>query len=113
MLAPGTGEVASAVRSRPSTIQGWRPLSVTTQPAITATKPIHQHCAMTRRYQRVSNSVPRHHKNAPRSAAAIMKKPMPSMMRKAKNTFFTGGRQKKKETTKAAAQKKKKREAEV
>ena len=44
MLAPSTGEVASAVRRMPCTIQGWRPLSVTTQPAITATKPIHQVC---------------------------------------------------------------------
>src|SRR5450759_4655485 len=92
MLAAGTGEVASAVRSRPWTIQGWRPLSVTTQPAITATKPIHQHCAMTRRYQFVSNSVPRHHRKAPSSAAAIMKKPTPNMIRKPKNTIFTGGR---------------------
>ena len=74
------------MRRMPYTIQGWRPLSVTTQPAITATKPIHQLCAITRRYQRVSNSVPRHHSNAPNSAAAIMKKPMPTMMRKAKNT---------------------------
>ena len=48
-LRAGTGEVASAVRRMPSTIQGWRPLSVTTQPAITATKPTHQHCAMTRK----------------------------------------------------------------
>ena len=47
---------------------------------------------MTRRYQRVSNSVPRHHRNAPNSAAAIMKKPIASMMRKAKNTVLTGGR---------------------
>ena len=30
----------------------------------------------TRRYQRVVNSVPRHHRNAPSSAAAIMKKPI-------------------------------------
>src|SRR5450631_1684089 len=92
MLPFGTGEVASAVRNTPCTVQGWRPRSVTTQPAITATKPIHQHCDMTRRYQRVSNSVPRHHKNAPTNAAAIMNEPMASMMRKAKNTFLTGGR---------------------
>ena len=31
---------------------------------------------MMRRYQRVSNSVPRHNSQAPTSAAAIMKKPM-------------------------------------
>ena len=41
----------------------------------TATKPIHQLCAMMCRYQRVSNSRPRHHNNAPNKAAAIMKKP--------------------------------------
>ena len=44
-LRAGTGEIASAVRRMPCTIQGWRPLSVTTQPAMTATKPIHQVCA--------------------------------------------------------------------
>ena len=45
-----------------------------------------------RRYQRVSNSLPRHHSHAPTSASAIMKKPMATMMRKAKNTVTTGGR---------------------
>ncbi len=60
-LPAGTGETASAVRKMPSTIQGCRPLSLTTQPAMTATKPTHQVCATTCRYQRVSNSRPRHH----------------------------------------------------
>ena len=36
--------------------------------------------------------MPRQSSQAPISAAAIMKKPMTSMMRKAKNTVFTGGR---------------------
>src|SRR5262245_15764995 len=90
--ALGTGEVASAVRRIPCTTHGWRPHSVTTQPEMTATNPIHQLCAITRRYQRVSNNVPRHHRYAPKSAAAIMKEPMASMMRKAKNTILTGGR---------------------
>src|SRR4030095_17168056 len=89
--ALGTGEVASAVRRMPCTIHGWRPLSVTTQPEMTATNPIHQLCAITRRYQRVSNKVPRHHKYAPYIAAAIMKEPTASMMRKAQNTTLTGG----------------------
>ena len=92
MLAPGTGEVASAVRSTPCTTQGWRPLSVTTQPAITATKPSHQPCATGHRYQRLSNSRPRHHSQAPTRPAAIIRNPMPTMMRKAKNTGTTGGR---------------------
>ena len=42
----------------PCTIHGWRPLSVTTQPAITATKPSHQVCATIRRYQRVVEQLP-------------------------------------------------------
>src|SRR5271156_1869373 len=33
------GETESAVRSRPYTVQGWRPTSVVTHPAMTATKP--------------------------------------------------------------------------
>src|SRR4029450_10031443 len=90
--ALGTGEVASAVRRMPCAIHGWGPLSVTTQPEMTATNPIHQLCAMICRYQRVSNNVPRHQRYAPKSAAAIMKKPTASMMRKAKNTTLTGGR---------------------
>jgi len=65
MLSPITGDVASAVRKIFSTIQGWRPFSVVIQPAITATKPTHQVCATMRRYQRVVNSVPRHHRKAP------------------------------------------------
>ena len=47
--APGTGEIASAVRRMPCTIHGWRPLSVTIQPAMMATKPVHQACATMRK----------------------------------------------------------------
>src|SRR4029079_10644053 len=45
-----------------------------------------------RKYQRVSNNVPRHHRKAPKSAAPLMKKPIERMMREAKHTVLTGGR---------------------
>ncbi len=39
MLAAGTGPAACAVVSTPCTSQGWRPISVTYQPASVATQP--------------------------------------------------------------------------
>src|SRR4051812_44465349 len=92
MAVGDTGETDSAVRLSWYTTQGCRPLSVTIQPAQTATKPTHQVLETMRRYQRVSNSTPRHRSQAPPIAAAIMKKPTASMMRNAKNTILTGGR---------------------
>src|SRR5882724_11579962 len=92
MLAPGTGEVASAVRRMPYATQGWRPLSVTIQPEITATKPSHQLQDSASRYHRVSNRRRRHHSHAPIQPAASINSPMPTMLRKAKKTGTIGGR---------------------
>src|ERR1700750_3138996 len=92
MVAPGNGKVASAVRRIPCTIHGGRPVPAPTQPEMPATKPTHQPFAIMRKNQRVSNNLPRHHRKAPNSAAAIINRASPTMMRKAKNTGATGGR---------------------
>ena len=76
----------------PCATPGWRPVSVTIQPEITATKPSHQAWEAGHRYQRASNNPRRHHSHRPMSPAAMMMTPMPTMMRNAKNTGTSGGR---------------------
>src|SRR5712692_8190807 len=91
-LGAPTGEVASVVRKIPVTAQGCRPVSVTIQPQITATKPSHQTCCAGQRYHRVENKRPRHHNQTPVRAVKIINKPMPTMARNAKKGGSTGGR---------------------
>src|SRR5215471_21023710 len=92
MLPAATGDTASAVLKTPYATHGCRPVSVTIQPQLTATKPIHQACCAGQRYQRVVNKRPRHHSQTPVSAVRIISRPMPTMARKAKNGGRTGGR---------------------
>ena len=73
-------------------VQGWRPTSVTVQPAMTATKPSGATSMQRRRKDGVSNSRRRSHSSQPSATVPSMIKPMPTMMRKAKNTGQTGGR---------------------
>ena len=83
---PSTGEIASAVRRMPSAIHGWRPLSVTTQPAMMATKPSHQPCDTgpgTSAARTAGRATTRARRSSP---IKIRISPMPTMMRKAKNT---------------------------
>src|SRR5262249_8818558 len=83
---------ASAVRKTPYATHGCRPVSVTIQPQITATNPIHQTCCAGHRYQRAVNKRPRHHSHAPVRPVRIISRPMPTMARKAKKGGRTGGR---------------------
>src|SRR6266403_3051989 len=92
MLPAATGDTASAVLKTPYATHGCRPVSVTIQPQITATNPIHQTCCAGHRYQRVVNKRPRHHSQAPAHPVAIMSNPMPTMARNAKKGGRTGGR---------------------
>jgi hypothetical protein len=73
-------------------VQGWRPTSVVVQPASTATKPSGATHWQSLRNQAVSNSRPRHQTTQPAATTPSMRKPIPTMMRKAKNTGQTGGR---------------------
>jgi hypothetical protein len=72
MVSAASGETASAVRNTPYATHGCRPVSVTIQPQITATNPIHQTCCAGHKYQRVVNKRPRHHSQAPIHPVAIM-----------------------------------------
>src|SRR6266480_760598 len=92
MVSAASGETASAVRNTPYATHGCRPVSVTIQPQITATNPIHQTCCAGHKYQRVANKRPRHHSHAPVHLIAIMSTPMPTMARNAKKGGRTGGR---------------------
>src|ERR1700752_446578 len=92
MLHAATGDTASAVLNPPYATHGCRPVSVTTQPEITATNPIHQACCAGQRYHRALNRRPRRHNTAPTHEARIISKPMPTMMRNAKKGGLTGGR---------------------
>ena len=60
-----------------------QPVSVTVQPARMAMKPAGHEIAATCRNQRVVSSRRRHQSHAPHSAVAIIRKPSPTMMRKA------------------------------
>src|SRR5215472_16971996 len=53
------GVIASAVRNRPYTTQGWRPTSAVNQPASTATNPVGNERNDTQRNQRVVSKRPR------------------------------------------------------
>ena len=55
----GKGEMESTVRMMPVASQGWRPLSVTIQPLMMATKPSGQEREAMRRKKRFSKRVPR------------------------------------------------------
>src|SRR5207244_12579029 len=65
MLPAAAGDTASAVLKPPYATHGCRPVSVTIQPQITATNPIHQACCAGHKYQRALNKRPRHHNHAP------------------------------------------------
>src|SRR4029453_6556855 len=92
MLPAATGDTASAVLKTPCATHGCRPVSVTIQPQMTATKPIHQACCAGQRYHLVSNRRPRHHNQTPVSADRIINMQMPTMMQNAKKGGATGGR---------------------
>jgi hypothetical protein len=64
------------VRSRPYTIQGWRPTSAANQPNWLASCGPSTENTSNQSSQRFSNSFPRQQKNAA-DTAAIMPKPMP------------------------------------
>ena len=56
MLAAGTLATTSAVRIRPCTIHGWRPISVTYQPHSVAAQPAKVIAAKVRSSQRGSRA---------------------------------------------------------
>jgi len=72
------------------TSHGWRPISVTIQPASVATQPMKVAPAKVHSNQRGA-ATPRRVIQAPNHASASIAKPSPTMMRKAKNTGATGG----------------------
>src|SRR6266568_8944961 len=92
MVPAATGDTASAVLKTPYATHGCRPVSVTVEPQITATNPIHQACCAGHKYQRALNKRPRHHNHAPVSPATIISRPMPTIARNAKKGGRTGGR---------------------
>jgi hypothetical protein len=63
-----TGEAASTVRNIPLATQGWRPTSVTVQPARMAMKPSGHDAAAARRNHGEDSSRPRHHSQQPQTA---------------------------------------------
>ncbi|MNC93887.1 hypothetical protein D3C83_106170 [compost metagenome] len=72
----------------PVTSQGWRPISVTSQPASVATQPEKVNAAKHHSSQRgwLFRST-----KLPIQASASISRPMPTITRKAKNTGATGG----------------------
>ncbi len=86
------GVTASDVRMTPWMIQGWRPTSVTIQPASVQTKPIGAASTSARSSQRWRvSSRPRHISQRTAALTRAMKLPRPTMTWKATWTMATGG----------------------
>src|SRR5687768_5046393 len=81
---------ASTVRSTPVTSQGWRPVSVTTQPASTAIQPAKVKLAKIQSSQRGGVARLRRYQ-VPNQDSNSIDRPTPTMMRNAKKTGATGG----------------------
>ena len=100
--APGTSPGCSAddrrrrrrrgirVRSTPVTSQGWRPISVTYQPASVASQPENVIATSARASQR-GGSPRRRSCQAAHHDTSSISRPMPTITRKAQNTGATGG----------------------
>src|SRR6476469_8112255 len=85
------GVMASAVRNKPHTTQGWRPTSAVNQPVSTAMNPVGQAKKAHHRNQREVSKRPRQRSQLPSQLIAKITKPMPTIARKAKNGITTGG----------------------
>src|SRR6266511_933240 len=79
---------ASRVSSRPTTVQGWRPTSVTTHPASSDTSDTSPLSAAHRRNQRLrGRSRRRHHPSANHSDSPSSRHAVPTIRSKGKWTF--------------------------
>ena len=85
------GDDASAVLSRPWTIHGCRPTSVSTQPASAARKGAAIVATAVHRNQRVRSSRPRQYKKAPSAATRKTSVPRYAMIRMPQYVARTGG----------------------
>lgn len=83
VLACSPGVTASRVRSRPWMTQGWRPISVTYQPASSATKPEPLSSCQPRSVHTERSSRPRHQSHAEASTTSSISVPRPTITRKA------------------------------
>src|SRR5688572_30429343 len=86
----GWSATRSAVRSTPYTRKGWRPISVTYQPARVATQP-EKVIAVSKRSCHVENVPRRHSVSAHHHDTISISTPMPTITRKLQNTGATGG----------------------
>jgi len=93
-LAPSaaapTSPTASRVRSTPVTSQGWRPISVTIQPASVAIHPENVNAESTHNSQRGA-AYPRRVRHVAYHDTSSISTPIPTITRNAKNTGVTGG----------------------
>src|ERR1700676_3791297 len=85
------GEAESTVRSSPYTVKGWRPVSVVTQPAITAMKPAEPIAIAKMCSNRVWYSVPRQRVHRLNKPSANIKNPIPTMIGNDQKGIGTGG----------------------
>src|SRR6185295_16788021 len=91
-LPVSEGVTESFVRSSPYTVHGWRPTSVVTQPAITATNPSGDAISHSLWNQRERSSSPRAQTHQLHRVSASIARPMPTISRNEKNGIATGGR---------------------
>src|SRR5262245_33354344 len=85
------GELASAVCSRPWTIHGWRPISVSIQPNEAATKGRNVFTTPAQRNQRAVASRLRRYRNAPTRAIRATSEPAYAIPRMLQYIVRTGG----------------------
>lgn len=94
IIGEGTSEATSAVRSSPNTMYGWRPISVTYQPATVATQPENVMPASVHSSGRGKAPASQRRLRAihqPTQLTASISSPTPTMRRKAKKIGATGG----------------------